>query len=79
MSERMTSIVLPGVHGSGYADWGRKTPKEMIDRLRRIATEDKQTAEKILAAKDDDFLVETYLGVHARRKREILQKGKPRQ
>jgi hypothetical protein len=71
--DRMTSINLPGIFGSGVADWGRKTAAEMIVILRMKAEHDKRIAEAILAAPDEYFQVETYLGVHVRRSREIVQ------
>ncbi len=76
MSERLTSIDLPGVFGSGYADWGRRSVFHMIAELRRKAQHDKMVAEAILKASDGDFHVETYLGIHVRRNLEILQDGK---
>jgi hypothetical protein len=80
MSERMTAINLPGRFGSGYADWGRKTVPEMIALLRERAELMKRDAEAILAAKDSDFYVCTYRGVHVRRDLEVLQggSGKPK-
>ena len=76
MSDRLTSINLPGVFGSGLADWGRKTPAEMIAKLRAKATEDKAVADAVLAASDGDFHVQTYVGVHVERKKEVLQEGR---
>jgi hypothetical protein len=76
MSERMTSIKLPGVWGAGWAEYGRKEPSEMIAAIRRHAQHEIAWAEKVLAADDADFRVDTYLGPHAQRNREILQEGK---
>lgn len=76
MSERLTSIKLPGVFGSGIADYGRKTAPEMIAQLRRYAENQRAVAEAILAADDDDFCVTTYLGVHVQRQRETIQIGR---
>lgn len=76
MSERLTSIDLPGVFGSGIADWGRKTPAEMIVQLRQHAIDSKARAEAILAANDEDFHVRTYTGVHRQRDSEVLQQGR---
>lgn len=76
MSERMTSITLPSLQGgAGLAEYGRKTPAEMIAQLRAYADQNKKDAEAILAASDDDFHVATYLGTHSRRAYTILQKG----
>ncbi|MFG1429365.1 hypothetical protein [Roseixanthobacter glucoisosaccharinicivorans] len=77
MSERMTSIHLPGSRGSGgYAEYGRCEPAEMISVIRARAAHMKEEAERILSAPDDAFRVETYVGVHVQRRREILQEGK---
>jgi hypothetical protein len=73
MSERLTSIHLPGRFGSGYADWGRKTVPEMVAAIRDRAELMKRDAEAILAAKDSDFHVCTYRGVHVRRDLVVLQ------
>lgn len=78
MAERMTSIRLPGLRGgTGIADWGRKTPKEMIEMIRCKAEEDLKNSQAILAAEDSDFNIETYVGVHVQRSREVIQQGKP--
>jgi hypothetical protein len=77
MSDRMTSVHLPGLNaGSGLADWGRKTPAEMISLIREHAAHQKQQAEAILAASDDEFRVETYVGVYVRRSKIVLQEGR---
>ena len=79
MSERMTGILLPGrPNGVGWAEWGRKTPAEMIASYRRHAEQQKAEAEAILAAADEDFYVDTYLGPYARAKTEVLQAGRKR-
>lgn len=73
MSERMTRVHLPSLGpGSGYAEYGRQDPHEMIRRLRRDAEIAKEEAERILAAPDDEFVVETYRGVYVQRNRERL-------
>ena len=77
MSERMTGIHLPGLFGSGLADYGRKSVPEMIAQLRAKAAHDKEQAEAILAADDDAFHVSTYVGVFVEKKREVLQQGRP--
>lgn len=76
MSEHMTSIHLPGVRDSGYADWGSRSVTEMIALLRQKARDERAVAEAILAASDDDFHVETYYGVYVHRNAEILQNGR---
>lgn len=69
MGERMTSVRLRGEQtGTGWAEYGRKTRSEMIAILRERARRDRELAERILAAPDEDFLVETYVGV-------IVQRG----
>ncbi|GEL47793.1 hypothetical protein CHO01_29090 [Cellulomonas hominis] len=77
MSERMTGITLPGLPpGAGLADYGRKSPQEMITQLRAHATVEARNALAILAAAEEDFRVETYTGVHVRRDRQVLQPGR---
>lgn len=77
MSERMTDVYLPGLPGgSGRAEYGLKSPAEMIAILRADAEREKRNAEAILAARDEDFTVETYVGVFVKRKRQILQEGR---
>lgn len=74
MSERMTSIHLPSLGpGGGWAEYGRKTRAEMIHRYRRMAEIQKEEAERILAAADEDFEVATYLGKIVERKRELIE------
>ena len=72
----MTSIDLPGHFGAGYADYGRRTVAEMIKLIRDHAELAKRDAEAILAAKDTDFYVQTYRGIHVRRDRVVLQEGR---
>jgi len=64
MSEKMTSITLPGTQG--FMDWGYKNRAEMITTYRRIAERQKVEAEKVLSAADDDFIVEQHTGMHRR-------------
>jgi hypothetical protein len=75
MTERMTSICLPGSEYPGWANYGRKSPAEMIEEFRSHARYMRDRAEEILSATDDDFLVKTYRGVHVQRNVEVLQKG----
>jgi hypothetical protein len=44
----------------------------MIHIIRRNAAIAKEEAERILAADDSDFVVETYVGIHVQRNRERL-------
>ena len=76
MSERMTSINLPGHFGAGYAYWGRKTVAEMIKLIREHAELAKHDAEAILAAKDSDFYICTHRGVYVKRDITVLQQGR---
>lgn len=77
MSDRMTSICLPGGSAdSGWADYGRKTIPEMLALVRRRAREMRANAEAVLAAADDDFRVATYVGVFRRKDYTVLQEGK---
>ena len=78
MAARMTSIELPGLFGSGLAEWGRKTPAEMIERYRSYAQSQIDLYAAILAAPDEDYRIETYRGVHVQRDTEVLQEGRPR-
>jgi len=73
MTERMTGVHFPGVTGwplNGFQDRGRQNRAEMISEFRRMAAIAKQQAEAILAASDEDFVVETYLGSVVTRNRE---------
>lgn len=76
MSDRMTSIHLPGHMGAGIADYGLQSAPTMIAKLREYAKHAKAQAEMILAASDADFRIETYLGPYARRDTKIIQVGK---
>ncbi len=40
--------------------------------IRAHAADQKSMADAILAASDDEFLVETYTGVHVHRNREVI-------
>jgi hypothetical protein len=73
----MTSAHLPGVFGSGWADYGKLTPAEIIEKAREHARHMHKLATAVLAAADEDFCVETYVGVWARKKREVIQAGRP--
>lgn len=76
MGERMTSIRLPGLPmGTGFQDYGLKSVEDMIKIIQDKARYDLENAQKILAAKDEDFLVETYIGPYARKNLEVLQSG----
>ena len=76
MSALMTNIHLPGANCGGLADWGKKTPKQMIALWRRHARAEKRDAEKILQALDEDFEVYTCHGHIVQRNKRVLQAGK---
>ena len=67
MSDVMTRINLPKSKSncSGFMDYGRKSPSEMIEILRGIARRDKEKAEEILSAPNSAFQVDVVLGVCA--------------
>ena len=69
---------LTGLFGSGIADWGTKTPSEMLAMIRDHASEQRRIADEILNASDSEFRIETYLGPHAQRDRKIIQAGRKR-
>lgn len=75
MSERLTAIHLPGVWDSGIADYGRKSVEDMVEQIRKRALHMRATSNAILEAPNDAFMVETYVGVYARKNRDILQRG----
>ena len=77
MADRLTAIHLPGVpKGYGLAHHGRSSAAAMVDAIRHKARQELDAAQAILAAKPEDFRVETYLGVYRRRQIEVLQEGK---
>jgi hypothetical protein len=49
----------------------------MIAIIRRVALRQKDEAEAILAAADEDFHIETYRGVFVKNNREVIQAGVP--
>ena len=76
MSSRLTSITLPGAMWSGLADWGIKTPEEMIEFAREYSADLRRISDIIDAALDAEFSVITHTGVYIRRNIEVLQKGR---
>ena len=71
MSERMTGIHLPSLGTTfGFQEYGRQTREHMIARIRRDAKIALEEAQRILAAPDEEFVMETYLGPIAMRNRE---------
>ncbi len=77
MSERITSIRLKDFNEfSGVADWGLKSHEEMLEYIKQYAQRQKNIFDKILEASDDEFITETYLGVHVKRNiKLVLPKG----
>lgn len=76
MSERITSISVPGLsHGSGLAEWGRVSVPDMIKAIRDYSARLRTQADAIDACKDEDFIIETYIGPYAMKNREVLQAG----
>ena len=73
MAERMTSVRVAGAPaGTGFADYGRCDPLSMIQKLREHAARDLAVAKRVLAARDHEFIVETYVGIHVQRQLEQL-------
>ncbi len=75
MSERMTSVELPGAH-RGFADYGRCDPAELIEALREQAKAGLVAAQAVLDAADEDFRVATFRGPICQRAREVLREGR---
>ena len=73
MSEQYTSINLNGC--CGFSDFGKKTSAEMITLYRQIAQRNKEEAEKILSAKDEDFHIEQHRGIYCQTNIKVLQNG----
>lgn len=77
MTRRLTSIHLKSADGGSIAEWGRKSPSEMIALIREHARYELAVAQQILAAPDDAFCITTYTGVFAHKNFEVLQAGEP--
>jgi hypothetical protein len=60
MSEILTNCHLRGA--GGLDEWGRFTRAEIIAKTRDMARYEKEKAEKILAARDEDFECKIILG-----------------
>ena len=71
MGERMTGVSAPGV--AGLQDYGRRTRAEMVEQFRAHYEHQKAEAERALAMKDEDLVVETWLGPVAMRNREVVR------
>ena len=76
MTDRMTSIRLPGATSPGWMDCGLVPPEAMIAAFRERAERMIAEGKEILAAQDGDFRVETFIGPYARRGPRVLQPGR---
>lgn len=76
MADILTEINLPGIDGSGIANWGERSPAEMVAYIRSHFQREKGIAEMVLAAADEDFRIGVVKGVHARRRVRLLQDGR---
>lgn len=70
MSEQMTTIQIPGA--DGLMLYGRRTRQEMISNYRAMAERKKFMLEKVLSAKDEDFIVMQHTGKCVKRNRVLL-------
>lgn len=50
--------------------------KEIIERIRAHAAEEKRKAEAVLSASDEDFHIITHRGLHVRRNERVVQEGR---
>lgn len=70
MSDRLTGIQIEG--DNGLAEWGLYSHDEMVAKYRAYGERLRARADAILDAAPEDFIVETYLGPIAMRKRERI-------
>lgn len=68
MSDRMTGV-RPRAGGASYALWGRESRADAIEAYRKFYRHQLAEAAAALAWKDDELLVETYLGSWAQKDR----------
>ena len=71
MSEQMTTIQIPGA--DELMLYGRRTRQEMISDYRAMAKRKKSRLEKVLSAKDEDFIVLQHTGKCIKRNRVLLK------
>lgn len=77
MAEKHTIITLPGLpNGAGLAEHGVEDVEHMIERYRAMAKRQKEDADMILAASDDDFRVVVVKGIYVQRDPKVLQEGR---
>ena len=62
MSEILTRIMIPGCHGSGLSEWGRKSVSEMVKSAREYGALLKKHGEELLNAKDSEFQIDIVRG-----------------
>lgn len=68
MSDRMTSARLrDGMMDGGYAAYGRLSRSQAIAEYRAFAKYQFDKWKRVVEAKDEDIVVETYVGVYAMR------------
>lgn len=76
MAERMTSVRLRTenpANGHGLAHYGRESRSAMIQEFREYSQRQFDQAKRVLEADDDDFIVETYVGVNVERQKEEVR------
>jgi hypothetical protein len=71
MSDRMTEISSPGNQGIG--EWGSVSREDMIRRYRAYYEHVLKDAQEALSYADEDLVVETFLGPHARKNLEVVE------
>lgn len=76
MSEKMTTIKLPGSDWTGFADWGEKTVDEMYRQARSHAFRELEIANAILGATREDFRVRVVRGIIIQHPIKTLQEGR---
>lgn len=72
MSDRFTEAYTPDFQ-HGFASRGRLTRAEAIQAFREHFEHVRADADAALAVPDEDLVVETYLGLHTRRRREDVK------
>lgn len=76
MSERLTSISLPGSDAAGWVERGRVPAGDMIATYRNLAARQLREAREVLDAPDDAFRITTQRGIVVQRDRQIIQPGR---
>ena len=78
MSEKLTRITLPGTPSVGFADWGEKSPKEMIAILRKHGRHLMDEATAIEDAEDHEFQIDVVRGPIVQHHVKTLQEAGPK-